>query len=1139
MVHLYSADRAEPLAERLAEVLLDDPGDPMEPVWLAVPTAGMRRWLHLELAKYLGASDGAAGDGIAANFIPALPGALLDAVVTAGGETGEEDPWQVDRLVWSLLEVAEARKEDDLLDEFLRLPPGGSRFSRARRVADLFDRYHQHRPDMIRSWAGPGDDLDGAGAPLDEGAAWQARLWRAVRDRISQPSPPERFDILMTRLATGRLALDLPDRLLFFGFTALPGGAFTELLEAVGRRRHVDVFLLRTADFAIGPMLARLPPAGAGRSWLRSADTTDQLVHHPLLRSWGRSAREGALLLAEACRTGLPAPEVVADPVPPPPSLLGRLQQTLRSDGSEADCRSDPDDRSVQFHACFGPVRQVQVARDALLHVLAEDEGVTEEDILVLCPRLERFAPLVESVFGGCAVDRDTDVVPDRPSLRFRIADQSIRSVNPVLGAATQLIDLASSRFTWSAVLEFLGAEPVRYRFGFDDDALRTIATWVESTNVRWGIDGSHRAGFGVSADIVGFSWESALERLITGATITGGSLGLALGEVAPSAVEGGDVDTLGRLAEAVMTIVDLARQVDQSKSVVEWMATVRGACDALFATPKDLAWQVDALHRSLDRALDHSVVGGHHAEVALTYLDVRRLIDRVLDDAPGRPDFFRGGVTVSSLAPLRWVPYKVVCLLGMDQDAFGVTPSSAEDLIAAAPHLGDPDPRSDDRQRLLEAVLAAGERLIVVRDGSDVRTNQEVKRSVVVAELFEAVRSLVPAHERDTRAEPLETRHPRHPFDTPCLVPGRLLPGSTWSFDPMDRVAAIARAEQGGPATSLVPSRLPATEPDVVELDDLRTFLRKPVSFFVRRVLGVGQPDPIEDSPSELPVALGGLDEWKIATRLLDSSLDGTDIEQWKRVESRSSTLPAGAFADAALAKIVGPVDQIRDQLVHLGVRRIPPGHQEVGVRLDDGTFVTGSIPLRLDGPTPGPVRYTYSRTKPVHRLEAWLDLLALVATDPSVPWRSVVVARKGGSGKVKVVVHDLVLSPDIDDRQGAAVGALGVVVDCFRRGLHEPVPLFPTLSYHLHDRSETPAHWRAFTGQGDGDDADVRLAFGDIALAELLALPAGPDDVVGEGPRARRYADYLWSAYDRTVADFVPPTGAPPTRRSGRGRT
>ena len=81
-----------------------------------------------------------------------------------------------------------------------------------------------------------------------------------------------------------------------------------------------------------------------------------------------------------------------------------------------------------------------------------------------------------------------------------------------------------------------------------------------------------------------------------------------------------------------------------------------------------------------------------------------------------------------------------------MDQPAFGSMSAPGDDLVAAAPELGDPDPRAEVRQSLLEAVLAAGDHLIVVRDGHDVRTNQEVPRSVVVAELFDAVTSLVDA---------------------------------------------------------------------------------------------------------------------------------------------------------------------------------------------------------------------------------------------------------------------------------------------------------------------------------------------------------------------------------------------------------
>jgi len=743
---------------------------------------------------------------------------------------------------------------------------------------------------------------------------------------------------------------------------------------------------------------------------------------------------------------------------------------------------------------------------------------------------------LVEAVFGGMEAEGGGGGADGVPMLRFRIADLSIRSVNPVLGAASELLELVAGRFDVPAVLEFLASDPVRHRYAFDDDAIRTITDWLESTNVRWGIDGPHRTEFGVSAEILGFTWESALDRLLVGATVGAGPLDLALGNVAPFGVDGGDVETLGRLAEAVGVVVGLARRSRGTAVLSDWIDLVRASSDALFATPPELGWQLDALHRSLDAALEQSTVEGTPSEVPLAFLDVRRLIARVLDDAPGRPDFFRGGVTVSSMAPLRWVPFRVVCLLGMDQDAFGVTPASAEDLVAASPRFGDPDPRSDDRQRLLEAVLATGERLIVVREGRDVRTNQEVRRSVVVAELVESVCSLVPAPDRDELQKRLEVRHPRHPFDPPCLVPDRLVAGGPWSFDPTDKAAAMARAGRSSAPQPLVPAPLQVSTPAVIELDELRAFLRNPVPYFVRRVLGVQQPAQVASSSFEIPVALDNLEQWKLGTRLLEARLEEVPIERWRAVESASSTLPPGILADTMLARITVDVEAMRVRIAELGVRRTPSERRDVDVRLADGTRIVGTIPLRLDPPTPGPVRYTYSTAKPAHRLDAWLDLLLLVASDPLVDWRSLVVARKSGTTRVRTVEYDLVAAGEPAGRGPAALDALRVVVDCFRRGRREPVPLFPTLSYHLHLGSERSAQWRGGWVSGDGDDPDVRLALGDLGFRELLAVPARVDDVAGEGNRALRYARYLWSAYDATVDDF--PTPVRSTATTGRVR-
>ena len=76
----------------------------------------------------------------------------------------------------------------------------------------------------------------------------------------------------------------------------------------------------------------------------------------------------------------------------------------------------------------------------------------------------------------------------------------------------------------------------------------------------------------------------------------------------------------------------------------------------------------------------------------------------------------------------MRAVPHRVVCLLGVDDGVFprraGVR--TATTSCATDPWVGDRDPRSEDRQLLLDAVMAAEERLLVVYAGADPRTGAE-----------------------------------------------------------------------------------------------------------------------------------------------------------------------------------------------------------------------------------------------------------------------------------------------------------------------------------------------------------------------------------------------------------------------------
>ncbi|HUY29703.1 MAG TPA: exodeoxyribonuclease V subunit gamma [Acidimicrobiales bacterium] len=1161
MLDLRVADDVRPLAAALAQVLVDPLDDAMAAEWVAVPTEGMTRWLRLELARVLGASDAGAGDGVCANVTFALPGALRDAVLAAaargGPAPGTPDPWHVDRLVWAVLEALHHGGDDEHLGPIRTLPAGATWYGRARRVADLFDRYAVRRPDLVRNWHA-GRDVDATGRAIAPGDAWQPHLWRLVRALVASPSPPERLPDLLDEARAGTLTLDLPPRVAVFGITTLPGGpGFLELLDALSHERDVHCYLLDPSQAATERVLA-LARSSPSRELARADDRSANVVRHPLLASWGRPYRERAVLVAAAGVAPVAPARRDGPPGRPaePRTLLERVQRDIREDlAPDGTYDVDPADRSIQLHACHGVTRQVEVARDALLHLLADDPTLAEEDIVVLCPAIAELAPIVEAVFGTSATElADAPALPDRdaprrrPAIAYRIADRSLRDSYPALAALDAVLELVAGRFSASAVSELLALGPVRERFGFDDADLATVDGWIAASNIRWGLDGAHRERWGVPGELTAGTWRAGLDRVLMGVAVGDDELALAAGDVAPIGVDSGDIEIAGRFADALAHLRAVADDLALARTPQAWSATLAAVADRLLATPPEQQWQLDKVREVVDAFGGGALVGSRGAAVELTLADVRRALADRLSGPPRRPDFFRGGVTVSSLTPLRWLPFRVVCIVGLDDSGTAPSALDGDDLAAAAPRLGDRDARAESRQALLEALLAAGDHLIVTRTGHDERSNRPVPPSVAYAELRDTV-AATRSH-RSSGPDPtgLEIAHPRQSFDERCLVPGELGSARPWSFDPGALDAALARRERRAGAAPFLDGPLPAASPEapVVTVTELAEFLRNPVRTFVRARLGVGLPGSDAPLRDEITTSLAGLDRWSAAQRLVAARLAGRDARSWSRHERCLGTLPPGGLGELAVEAIASDVDELFTAVRALSCDPAADGARpvDVEVELSDGTRVVGAIACGGSAGRPGPVRVTYSTARPLQHLEAALDLAALVAHDPATPWRSVTVRRSADRRSVDaLVLHARGDTPD--ERRRASTHALEVVVDCYRRALREPIPLWPSLSRRLYDSSAKPLDWRGRDVPADGDDEHTALAFGAITLDEVRALPARPDDPPGTAPgRADRYARYLWLAIeDAARVASAEPTGdaARPTqtRRPSGGRS
>ena len=389
-----------------------------------MPTAGVRDWLTRRLAVDL---------GVAANIEMPFPGRFFaDAI----GLDDADDPWSVERLTWAVLDVLEAGVVD--------VPgwtaasgdgPVSRRFAVARRIADLFDRYATTRPEILQQWqrgvrgdgtvratavggvSAPGDEHTVGGLPAS--MEWQYDLWRHVRERIGSPSRAELLAERIGQLRRGELRSALPASVELFGVSALSRTQL-DVLSALSTVGDVHVSLLHPSAIA----WLRVAPIELGHPVVRSRHGDPEALgadSHPLLRSWGRQSSETAAMVR-----GLPPPVTVVatdEPTPARPvTLLEHLRADLTADHPPTPFVPRADDTSIQVHACHGTIRQLEVLRDVLGHLFVADPSLRPDDVLVICPDLDRFEPFAAAVLGRGALARTRH--GERPVPRYREPDR-------------------------------------------------------------------------------------------------------------------------------------------------------------------------------------------------------------------------------------------------------------------------------------------------------------------------------------------------------------------------------------------------------------------------------------------------------------------------------------------------------------------------------------------------------------------------------------------------------------------------------------------------------------------------------------------------------------------------------------------
>ncbi|ORA85244.1 exodeoxyribonuclease V subunit gamma [Mycobacterium malmoense] len=1081
-LHLHRAERTDLLADGLGALLAAPPADPFAEELVLVPARGVERWLSQRLSHVLGSKPGD-GDGVCAAVAFRTPSSLIAEITGAA----DDDPWSPDALVWPLLDVVDRSLDEPWcrtlathLGHFDTGPEAelrrGRRYSVARRLAGLFASYARQRPRLLADW------LDGNPGDLDTDLAWQPPLWRALASAVPADPPHVRHHKTVARLREG--PSDLPARLSLFGHTRL-ARTDVELLDAVAAHHDLHLWLPHPSDEL---WRALTGPHGAVA---RRDDTSRHAAKHPLLETLGRDLRE--------LQRALPATSATDEFIggaTKPDTLLGRLQSDVAANAVGPNGRRLADgDRSVQVHSCHGPARQVDVLREVLLGLLEDDPTLEPRDIVVMCPDIETYAPLIVAGFGLGETAGDSHPAH---RLRVRLADRSLTHTNPLLGVAAELLDIADGRATATQLLNLAQAAPVRARFGFTDDDLDEITDWVREANIRWGFDKEHRAPYGLD-HIVHNTWRFGLDRILTGVAMSEDSRAW-LGTALPLDDVGSDrVELAGRLAEYVDRLRHVAERLSGTRPLTEWLDALTEGVGLL--TESADAWHEAQLHSEFADVVEQA---GGRASMMLRLPDIRALLSARLAGRPTRANFRTGTLTVCTMVPMRSVPHRVVCLVGLDDGVFPrLSAPDGDDALAREPMTGERDIRSEDRQLLLDAVCAATETLVITYTGADEHTGHERPPAVPLAELLDALDQTTESPVR----ERILIKHPLQPFDRRNVVPGALVPDKPFTFDPTALTAARAAAGTRRAPRPLITDPLPAPHPDDITLADLLDFFKDPVRGFFR-ALDYTLPWDVDTVCDAMPVDIDPLQEWTVGDRMLHDMLRGMGDDAAAQFEWRRGTLPPDRLGWRK-------AKQIRDRAGRLAVaagrhRRGDSTAHDVVITLGDGRRVTGTVNRVFDNRI---VAVTYSRLAPKHKLLAWISLVTLGAASPGRDWTAVYVGR---GAKDTIEECRLRAPPD-------ALAVLAGLVTLFDAGRREPLPLPLKTSYAWAERRHkgkdpvgyARSKWESnnFHDGEDREPAHARVWGFKAPFDVLLAAPRPGEEMPGEETRLGALAARLWS--------------------------
>ncbi len=777
MLALYPSNKLEHLSFLLTTLLRQQPLGVFTPETILVESPGMQHWVSMQLATE---------HGVAMNIDYPLPVRFMwnTARAVLGQDTvPKQSPYRREVLTWRIDNILQdgSLMSGDAFEQVNRYwqnagseqEQGLQRLQLATALADVYEQYLLYRPDWLFKWEA------NERAVFDDMEIWQSEIWRILAKE--QPLHPARLhQMTLEALDGGHIpnqhpTSNLPKRVIVFAINTM-APQLIAFFDALAQHIDIHIFHLNPSvnywgEAKSSSEQAKLLRLEGLKKWMEEDQS------NPLLGNLGKQGRELFNLLTELDTFEISAfdsPDFdegdnngennrsrglleyihndILRAAPPKPLDCG-----LKSGDVNASALKEKDD-SVTIMCTHSALREVQVLHDHLLHWLSQDKTRTPSDILVMCPAIENYAPFVDAVFHR--VGTKSLAGTGQVRLPCTIADRSPMDAEPLIAAFMALLQLPDSRFGVSDIMDYLQLDSVQKRFAVSQDDIEQMVVWLKQAHIHWGLNSAHKTAVSEGVDLdETYSWWWGIRRLLMGMLAPDNEVIVSDLLTIPD-VEGQSALTLGKLIDVVALLGEFAQALTAPRTPLQWSKALIALRDACFMPIKEQQQSWDLIAKVAADLAARCEEAGYEHELSLR--QVRDLLLNRFSSPDAGNHFMTGQVTVCSMLPMRSIPFKKVCILGLNDSEFPrkSSPLGLDLMASSGRQLGDRSRRLEDRYLFLEAIISTRESLYLSYQGNDVTNNSERQPSLVLAEFMDMLEN---SYELDLSKYSVNA--PLHPF--------------------------------------------------------------------------------------------------------------------------------------------------------------------------------------------------------------------------------------------------------------------------------------------------------------------------------------------------------------------------------------